>query len=105
MTLFTKTDCRLCDLLKRKFDLTALQVKVEVLDGNDAGALAHLAWHGLVETARKSLPLLVLDDSSAVAEFGQIEGQLLGRAKAVGIDCLQPGTAAAPSCGPGGCAL
>ena len=49
MTLFTKLDCRLCEQLKKKFDLAAMQVKVEILDNNDAGALAHLAWHGLVD--------------------------------------------------------
>ena len=85
MTLFTKTDCRLCDQLKNTFDLDAMGVVVEVLDGGDAGALAHLAWHGLVETARKTLPLLVLDDSSTVADFSHIEQHLSRRAQQYGI--------------------
>jgi hypothetical protein len=34
-----------------------MEVQVEVLGNNDAGALAHLAWHGLVEKARKALPI------------------------------------------------
>jgi hypothetical protein len=105
MTLFTKTDCRLCDLLKRKFDLAALEIKVEVLDGNDAGALAHLAWHGLVETARKNLPLLVLDDCSSIADFSQIERQLGGRAAGVGLDGRQPGHLSAAGCEAGNCSL
>lgn len=104
MTLFTKNDCRLCDQLKKKFNLDSLQVKVEVLDGNDAGALAHLAWHGLVETARKSLPLLVLDDSSSVADFSQIKQQLLDRAESRGG--LRPQMAdPEPRCDSGSCAL
>ena len=69
MTLFTKDDCVLCAQLKKQFDLSAMDVQVEVLGNNDAGALAHLAWHGLVEKARKGLPILVLDDSSALHEF------------------------------------
>ena len=85
MTLFTRSDCRLCDQIKRRFDLAAMQVKVEILDNNDAGALAHLAWHGLVDTARRSLPLLVLDDCSTVADFETIEQHLLATAERRGI--------------------
>jgi hypothetical protein len=85
MTLFTKLDCRLCEQLKKKFDLKAMQVQVEVLDNNDAGALAHLAWHGLVDSARKTLPLLVLDDCSAVTDFNIIEEHLLTVAEHRGI--------------------
>ena len=85
MTLFTKTDCRLCDQLKNTFDLDAMGVAVEVLDDHDAGALAHLAWHGLVETARKTLPLLVLDDSSTVIDFQNIEAHLSSRARQYGV--------------------
>jgi hypothetical protein len=105
MTLFTTNDCRLCELLKSKFDLSALQVKVEVLDGHNAGALAHLAWHGLVEAARKSLPLLVLDDSSSVADFALIDHQLTLRAENHGSACLQSALPPASSCGSGTCAL
>lgn len=104
MTLFTKNDCRLCDQLKKKFDLNGLEVNVEVLDGNDAGALAHLAWHGLVETARKGLPLLVLDDSSSVVEYGQIERHLRDRAANRGI-CLVKASGPAAACDSGSCAL
>lgn len=85
MTLFTKTDCRLCDQLKKNFDLDAMGVAVEVLDDTNAAALAHLAWHGLVETARKTLPLLVLDDSSTVADYRHIEQHLLRRASQCGV--------------------
>ena len=104
MTLFTKLDCRLCEQLKAKFDLAALQVKVEVLDNNDAGALAHLAWHGLVDTARKSLPLLVLDDSSAVANYDAIDQHLCDIAERRGIR-YQGHTLGAPLCEGGSCAM
>ena len=104
MTLFTKIDCRLCEQLKAKFDLTALQVKVEVLDNHDAGALAHLAWHGLVDTARKSLPVLVLDDCSTVADYATIEHHLADAARQRGV-YYQGATDQAPLCEGGSCAM
>lgn len=103
MTLFTKGNCVLCDQLKKQFDLAAMEVQVEVLGNNDAGALAHLAWHGLVEKARKALPILVLDDSSALHEFSQIESYLSNRATHCGIKVNCRGKQAV--CESGGCAL
>ena len=85
MTLFTKRNCTLCDQLKEQFDLTAMDVTVEVLDMNSPGALAHLAWHSLVDTARRTLPLLVLDDSSAVSDYSNIEHLLAARAGQYGV--------------------
>jgi glutaredoxin 2 len=102
MTLFTKDDCKLCNRLKKQFDLKALEVCVEVLD-NDAGALAHLAWHGLVETARKKLPILVLDDSSPVDEFVEIEKFLGLRAGERGLE-FNPAKSG-DLCESGSCAL
>jgi glutaredoxin 2 len=103
MTLFTKDDCVLCARLKRQFDLSAMEVAVEVLGNNDAGALAHLAWHGLVEKARKGLPILVLDDSSALQEFPHIESHLLARAARYGVAAKSSGGQA--GCESGSCAL
>ena len=67
MTLFTKKNCEKCDFVKDNVDLGALEVAVEVLGPDNADALAHLAWHGLVVTAEKSLPILVLDDMSHIS--------------------------------------
>jgi glutaredoxin 2 len=103
MTLFTKDDCSLCTKLKKQFDLRAMEVHIEVLDNNNAGALAHLAWHGLVETARKKLPILVLDDSSAVDEFMEIEKFLLSRADERGVKFKR--TTSGSSCENGSCSL
>ena len=66
MTLFTKEDCPKCDIVKKYFDLESMGVKVEVLGPDNADALAHLAWHGLVSVAETSLPILVLDDNSYI---------------------------------------
>jgi glutaredoxin len=66
VTLFTKEGCEKCDYVKKSVDLKKLGVQVEVLSPEDPESLAHLAWHGLVRTAETQLPILVLDDSSAM---------------------------------------
>jgi hypothetical protein len=104
MTLFTKPECRLCDQLKSKFDLKGMDVSIEILDTGDAGALAHLAWHGLVETARKTLPILVLDDSSTVADFDDIDRMLISRAEQCGVK-YNDGIGTLPGCESGSCAI
>lgn len=77
MTLFTKNDCGKCEFVKKHIDLPRLGVRVEVLGPDNADALAHLAWHGLVQVAEKSLPILVLDDSSYVTGAIQVKNRLL----------------------------
>lgn len=66
MTLFTKDNCDKCEFVKKQFDLEEMGVKIEVLGPENPDALAHLAWHGLVSVAEKSLPILVLDDNSYI---------------------------------------
>jgi hypothetical protein len=61
MTLFTKADCQTCHYIKEKFNL---------------------AWHELVETAQKELPILVLDDCSTVVGAIPIKKFLRGRGTA-----------------------
>jgi len=76
MTLFTKSLCSACQKIKKEFDLNTLGVKVEELGAHNPEALAHLAWHELVEDAEKTLPILVLNDSSAISDTGKIESYL-----------------------------
>ena len=78
MTLFTKTDCRKCHYIKAHFDLSTLGIQEEVLGEDNPQALAHLDWHELVEVAQKELPILVLDDSSAVVGALSIKKYLSG---------------------------
>ncbi|MBW2097165.1 MAG: hypothetical protein JRI80_20105 [Deltaproteobacteria bacterium] len=78
MTLFTRSLCSACQEVKRTFDLAALGVRVEELAPDNPEALAHLAWHELVETAEKTLPILVLNDSTAVTDVAQIKRVLEG---------------------------
>ena len=76
MTLFTKAGCEKCDYVKKSVDLKKLGVQVEVLSPDDPDSLAHLAWHGLVRTAETQLPILVLDDSSALTGAIRIKNYL-----------------------------
>jgi len=82
MTLFTKADCQKCHYIKGKFDLTVLGIQEEILGEDNPAALAHLAWHELVETAQKELPILILDDSSAVIGAIPIKKYLSGQPSA-----------------------
>lgn len=104
MTLFTKPECSLCDRLKSQFDLAAMQVNVEVLGTENVDSLAHLAWHGLVETARKILPLLVRDDSTILTEFPDIENELASRVRQCGLD-FHGAAQGEVICRDGGCAI
>ncbi len=66
MTLFTKVGCQKCDYIKDQFRLSEMGINIEVLSPENPEALAHLAWHELVEKAKKELPILVLNDNSAI---------------------------------------
>jgi len=66
MTLFTKDGCEKCDYVKENCNLDAFRINIEILSKENADALAHLAWHELVGVAQKTLPILVLDDSSYI---------------------------------------
>lgn len=85
MTLFTKSDCTRCKDLKNMFNLRALGIKIESLDPDNADALSHLAWHGLVEAARKQLPILVLDDCKSLTDYNEIRNHLAQEAQKAGF--------------------
>ena len=46
------------------------------IGSREPDALAHLAWHELVETAEKNLPILVLNDSTAMTDVEKIKSCL-----------------------------
>jgi glutaredoxin len=77
LTLFTKEGCEKCDFVKKSVDLKKLGVKVEVLGPDNPDSLAHLAWHELVAVAQTQLPILVLDDSTALTGAIRIKNYLL----------------------------
>lgn len=76
MTLFTKEGCEKCEFVKKSVDLDRLGVRVEVLSPDNPDSLAHLAWHELVSLAETQLPILVLDDSSALTGAIRIKNYL-----------------------------
>lgn len=76
MTLFTKPGCEKCHFITERFDLNALNIRIDHLDESNAEALAHLAWHELVEVAERELPILVLDDMSHISGAIKIKAYL-----------------------------
>lgn len=76
MTLFTKPGCDKCHYITDRFDVAALGIQVDILAPDNPEALAHLAWHELVEVAEKELPILVLDDSTHIAGAIKIKSYL-----------------------------
>ncbi|MCB2189561.1 MAG: hypothetical protein KQJ78_24350 [Deltaproteobacteria bacterium] len=76
MTLFTKPGCDKCHYITGKFDLASMGVMVESLAEDNPDALAHLAWHELVDVAQRELPILVLDDMSHISGAIKIKSYL-----------------------------
>ena len=77
MTLFTKIGCEKCDYVKKTVDLKKLGIAEEILGPDNPDSLAHLAWHELVAVAETQLPILVLDDSSAITGAIRIKNYLI----------------------------
>ncbi len=77
MTLFTRSLCSACQEIRGDFDLKSLGVQIDELGPDNPDALAHLAWHELVEIAEKNLPILVLNDSSAITDTEKIKDYLV----------------------------
>lgn len=76
MTLFTKPGCEKCHYITDKFDLPALGIREDILAPDNPDALAHLAWHELVDVAERELPILVLDDMSHISGAIKIKSYL-----------------------------
>jgi hypothetical protein len=76
MTLFTKDGCEKCHYITDRFDLVELGIVEDRLGPENPDALAHLAWHELVDLAERELPILVLDDSSHISGAIKIKSYL-----------------------------
>ncbi len=88
MILFTTHQCSRCREIHEVFILESLGIKEIILTGENAEALAELAWYGLVEQARQSLPILVCDDNKVVTDIKEIAEILSDRAKSILIERL-----------------
>jgi len=82
MTLFTKVGCAKCDYVKSAVDLNGLGVTEQRLSDENYEALAELAYHGLVEQAQKTLPILVTPENEVVYHAGRIRSYLQRQARA-----------------------
>ena len=60
----------------------SLGVTEQRLSGDNYEALAELAYHGLVEQAQKTLPILVTQDAQIVYHAGRIRSYLQRQARA-----------------------
>jgi hypothetical protein len=63
MKLFTKPGCQKCDFVK---GFISPQQTVTTYDISQPEGLAELAFHGLVRTAEKELPILVSREGDVV---------------------------------------
>jgi len=88
MILFTTHQCSRCREIREVFILESLNIKEVILTSENAEALAELAWYGLVDQARQSLPILVCDDGRVVTDIEEIVSILSQRAKEVLIKRL-----------------
>jgi hypothetical protein len=79
MTLFVKGGCKKCDYVKQAIGIDRLKelgVNIEELSPPTVETLAHLAWHELVSVAETALPILVLDDCTAITGAINIKNKL-----------------------------
>jgi hypothetical protein len=76
MILFTKPDCKKCDYIKLRYNLSALRVEIQELTPINYEALALLCWYELKSIAETQLPILVLDDGLYITGTINISKQL-----------------------------
>ena len=81
MIFFTGRGCKRCRGIHEVFNLDALDIKEVVLTGENADGLAELAWLGLVEEARRSLPIIIDDEDKVHTDLAEIVDVLTSRAK------------------------
>jgi len=79
MKLFTTIKCPKCHKIKSIFNLEALGIKEYMLTDTNVDALTELAWHGLIDQARKSLPILVDDYGNIITDIKRITEMIAKR--------------------------
>ncbi|MGB9712263.1 MAG: hypothetical protein ACP5J5_02775 [Dissulfurimicrobium sp.] len=83
MILFTSRRCGRCREIEDVFNLGAIGIENVVLTDDNAEGLAELAWLGLIEKARASLPILVDDNGLVCLDLGDIINNISRRARDV----------------------
>lgn len=68
MILFSSPHCEKCKIVKEKFDLKGIGVRVEELTEDNEEGLALLAWYELVKKAEEGLPLFYDEKSGLVIQ-------------------------------------
>lgn len=89
MILFTKLNCDKCTWVKKEVGLdrlNALEVKIEVLPdkitldtdiARYVESVAHAAYHEIIGTAEKMLPILVVNDTKIITGAIKIKNYLM----------------------------
>lgn len=81
MIFFTSRRCKRCRYIHEVFNLDMLDIEEVVLTDENADGLAELAWYGLIEEARRSLPIIIDDEGKAHTDQAEIVCALASRAK------------------------
>lgn len=105
MIFFTSLKCGRCRDIHDVFNIEALDIEEVILTEENAEGLAELAWHGLVEEAGRSLPIIIDDEGRAHTDLAEIVDALASRAKdvlAARLGSFIPGT---DSCEGGLCSI
>ena len=81
MILFTSRRCGRCKEIQEIFNLEAMGIEDVALTDDNADGLAELAWRGLVEKAKASLPILIDDHENAYLGLYEIADKISCRAR------------------------
>ncbi|MGQ9499963.1 MAG: hypothetical protein ACUVQ6_06395 [Dissulfurimicrobium sp.] len=83
MILFTNRRCGRCRKIREVFNLDAIGIEDIVLTDDNADGLAELAWRGLVEKAKLSLPILIDDHENIFLDLDEIIDRIACHARDV----------------------
>lgn len=72
MILFTSHNCLKCQLLNEVFNLNAAGIDEITISDDNVEALVELAWNGLIDEARKNLPILLDDKGRHITDMSEI---------------------------------
>jgi len=72
MILFTSHNCSKCQILNEVFNLHAAGIDEIVISDDNVEALVELAWNGLIDEARKNLPILLDDNGKHITDMSEI---------------------------------
>jgi hypothetical protein len=79
MILFTSHNCSKCQILNDVFNLQAAGIDEITISDDNVEALVELAWNGLIDEAKKNLPILLDDDGNHITDMFEITQKICER--------------------------